>query len=354
MPTYIWAQSIVPDWTKDGYRDLNYPNERYYTGYVIERISTNVSLADELKKIEDAARISMIESIIVHIQSNAQLITERQSQQAAGQFSEQIVSTYKQQISSSTSAKTAGVEVRSYYEPSSNIGYAFAFVEKVKLGEYYKNQIDLMLQKSESILEIVDEFVKVGKKISAREKCIEGKKVLEEIEQYRTFYAVVVGLNDNVLQTEKYTAILRLTEQKMLSLEQSTRVYVTCTWNCKNYPEYEGQALVIEDLVKQSLSQQDCSIVEDSSSADFILTMTASTSQRSDGSNAYGIISYYANVQGELKNCHTDKIVSSFSILNNPHAYSAGKTDAVAVIKAFKLQSLQDVIMGAIMPKIRN
>ncbi len=354
MPISTWAQSIVPDWTMDGYRESNYPNELYYTGFVIERIAADASLADELKKIEDAARNSMAESIIVQIQSNAQLITQRTSQQSGGHFSEQIVSSYKQQISTSTNAKTAGVEVRSYYDPLSNMGYAFAFVEKARLGEYYKNQIELMLQRTASILESVDELVRVGKKIPAREKCTEGINVLEEIEQYRTLYSVVIGANDAALQTDKYMTIQRLTEQKMLALEQSTRVYVTCTWNSKDYPEYDGQAIVVEDLVKQSLSRQECSIVDDSGSADFVLTMTASTTQRSDGSDAYGIISYYANVQGVLKNCHTNKTVASFVILNDPHAYSAGKTDAVAISKAFKLQSLQNVIMNAIMPKIRN
>lgn len=249
---------------------------------------------------------------------------------------------------------TAGVEVRSYYDPSSNMGYAFAFVEKERLGEYYKNQIDLMLQRIVSIFESVDELVRVGKKIPAREKCTESMNVLKEIEQYRVLYSAVMGSNDAALQTDRYMTMLRLTEQKMLMLEQSTRIYVTCTWDGKDYPEYDGQAVVVEDLVKQSLSQQECSIVDHSDSADFVLTMTASTNQRSDGSDAYGIISYYANVRGVLKNCHTNKTVASFVILNDPHVYSAGKTDAVAISKAFKLQSLQDEIMNAIMPKIKN
>ena len=354
MPTYLSAQSIMPDWTMDGYRDLKYPNGLYYTGFVVERISADASLADELKRVEDAARSSMAESIIVHIQSNAQLITQRESQQLGSNFSEQIVSSYKQQISTSTNAKTAGVEVRSFYDPSSNMGYAFAFVEKAKLGEYYKTQIELLLQKTESILEAVDDLVGFGKKIAAKEKCTEGRLVLDEIEQFRMLYSTVAGADDVALQTDKYTSILRMTEQKILMLEQSTRVYVSCVWNDKEHPEYEGQAVVIEDLVKQSLSQKECNIVDDSDSADYVLTMTASTSQRSDGSDAYGIISYYANVQGILKNCSTDKTVASFAILNDPHAYSAGKTDAVAISKAFKLQSLQDVILNAIMPRIKN
>lgn len=354
MPIYIWAQSVVPNWTTDGYRELNFPDELYYTGYVIERIPTDASLADELKKIEDAARNSMAESIIIHIQSNTQLVTQRESKQSGDHFSEQIVSSYKQRISTSTNAKTVGVEIRSYYDPSSNMGYAFAFVKKAKLGEYYKSQIELMLQKSESMLNTADELVNVGKKIPAREKCAEGMRLLDEIEQHRTMYTVVMGANEAALQTDRYMMLLRLTEQKMLSLEQSTRVYVTCVWNCKDYPEYEGQAAVVEDLVKQSLNKQECSIVDDDYSADFILSMTASTTQRSDGSDTYGIISYYANVQGVLKNCRTNKTVSSFAILNDPHVYSAGKTEAVAVSKAFRLHSLQDVIMNAVMPKLKR
>ena len=354
LPSSIFAQSSTPEWTNDTYREVNYPAEDYYTGYVFDRISPNISLTDALRNIETAARNTLAESIVVHIQSEAKMVMQSESQQSGGKFSEQIVSTYKQQISTSTNAKTAGVEVRSYYDSSQNIGYAFAFVKKDKLGDYYKNQIDLMLQKSELIIDSVDELVAVGKKIAAREKCAEGTNVLKEAEQYRIMYSVVTGANDSAMQTGRYTALLRLVEQKMLSLEQSTRVYVSCTWNCKDYPEHEGQAVVVEDLVKQSLSRQECSIVDDSNSADFILTMTASTSQRSDGSDAYGIISYYANVQGILKNCHTNKTVASFAILNDPHVYSAGKTDTVAISKAFKSQSLQEVIINAIMPKIKN
>lgn len=355
VPVSVRAQSVLPDWTVDGYRELNYPNSQYYTGYAIERIPTNASLANELKKIEDAARNAMAESIIVQIQSDAQLVTQRESQQTDGHLSEQIVSTYKQQISTSTNAKTVGVEVRSCYDPSSNLGYAFAFVEKARLGEYYKGQITLLLQRSEAMLEAVEELVRVGKKIPAREKCDEAAEVLKEADQYRILCSAVLGADEEALQSERYRTISRRIEQKRLSLEQSTRVYVTCTWKDRNYPEYEEQAAVVEALVKQALSRQDCSIVERDDAADFVLTMTASTTQRSDGSAAaYGIISYYANVQGTLRNCHTDKTVASFAVVNDPHAYAAGKTDAAAVAKAFQSASLQQVILEAVLPKISN
>jgi hypothetical protein len=43
-----------------------------------------------------------------------------------------------------------------------------------------------------------------------------------------------------------------------------------------------------------------------------------------------------------------------FSILNDPEAYSAGRSAEDAATKAFKLPELKEKVLGKILPKIKD
>jgi hypothetical protein len=235
--------------------------------------------------------------------------------------------------------------------------YAFAAVRRADLSAFYQKQITLDLNKVESALGIAEQLTAAGKKMSAFRECSNAAKLFAGITLYQDLLAAVnAEASNEALQTERCNILQQTLAQELINLEQSTFVYVDCQYEFKGYRDeaFSDDPEIICDIVKQALSENECSVVDDEGEADYTLTLIAYTTQRSDGSGTYGIISYYANVKGSLYNHLTKKKTVDFSIINDPSVYAAGKSPEIAATKAFKLPALKQKILEKILPKIRN
>ncbi|MDR3245625.1 MAG: hypothetical protein LBT50_04260, partial [Prevotellaceae bacterium] len=235
--------------------------------------------------------------------------------------------------------------------------YAFSYVNKADLHDYYKKQINLDLNKVETAVSVSEQLVTAGKKMSAFRKCEEVKKLFNGIGLYQNLLVAVNSqVDDESLQITRSKELIQTIEQRLIDLEQSTFVYVDCQYEIKGDKNdaFSSDPGIICDIVKQALSENDCSVVDADAEADYTLTLTASTTQRSDKKGQVGIISYYANVKGTLYNRMTKKKTVDFVILNASDAYSAGKSPEDAATKAFKLPALKEKVLEKILPKIKN
>jgi hypothetical protein len=357
LPLGIFGQATMPFWTQDVYREQNYPTDEWYTGFVRDKFKAETEIGKALKALERDAQNQLAESIIVKIEGNTRVDNSSQSIQSGSKQTELITSDYRQAVQTATTATTVKNEVKSYHEPSSGTLYAFAAVRRTDLAAFYQKQINLDLNKVETALSIAEQLAAAGKKMNAFRKCDEANQLFAGITLYQDLLAAVNAYaDDNVLQTERSKALQQAVVQALINLEQSTLVYVDCQYEYKNYKDdaFSSDPGIICDIVKQALSENNCSIVDDEAKADFILTLIASTTQRSDGTGAYGIISYYANVKGTLYNRLTKKKTADFAIINDPNAYAAGKSPEIAATKAFKLPALKEKILERILPKIKN
>jgi hypothetical protein len=249
------------------------------------------------------------------------------------------------------------MEVRSFHDPADGTLYAFASVRRADLAAFYRKQINLDLNKVETALVIAEQLAAAGKKMSAFRKCSEAEKLFAGVTLYQDLLAAVnAGADEDALQTGRSRELQQTIAQALIKLEQSTFVYVDCQYEYRGYTDdaFSSDPGFICDIVKQALSENECSVVDDDTEADYALTLVAGTTQRSDGSGAHGIISYYANVKGSLYNRMTKKKTVDFSILNDPDAYAAGKSAEIAATKAFKLPELREKILEKILPKIKN
>jgi hypothetical protein len=188
-------------------------------------------------------------------------------------------------------------------------------------------------------------------------KCVAAAKLFAGITRYQDLLAAVnAGAGDDALQTERSNELQHTIAQALIDLEQSTFVYVDCQYELKNNQDdaFSSDPGILCDIIKQALSENECSVVDDDVEADYTLTLTAYTTQRTDGRGQYGIISYYANVKGSLYNRLTKKKTADFAILNDPDVYAAGRSPQDAATKAFKLPALKGKILEKILPKIKN
>jgi hypothetical protein len=357
LPAVLFGQATPPMWTQDAARERNYPASEWYTGFATDRLKAGADVGKALKALERDAQNQLSESIIVTIESNTQVENTSESYESGGKRTEQITTGYKQAVKTATTATTVKNEVKSYHDATTGKLYAFAAVRRSDLAAFYRKSVNVDLNKVETALSIAEQLVAAGKKMSARRKCAEAQKTLDGVTFFRDLLtAVDAAADEEALQTARSNELTRTVEQRLIDLEQSTFVYVNCKFEYKGHKDdaFGSDPGIICSIVKQALSENDCSVSDAVAEADYELTLTASTTQRSDGSGEFSIITYYANVKGTLYNRLTRKKTVDFSIFNDADCYSAGKSAEDAATKAFKLPALKDKVLEQVLPKIKN
>ena len=346
-----------PMWTQEIYREQNYPSRNWYTGFVRDKLKAGEEVGKALKSLERDAQNQLAESIIVTIEGNTS-VDNRSVQYESGKNREEVITTqYQQAVKTATTATTVKTEVKSYHDQSTGTLYAFAAVKRTDLAAFYTKQIDVDLNKVETAIEVSQQLVTAGKKMSAKRKIDDAKKILGGVSFNRDLLvAVNADTDESDLQTVRFNNLQRTVEQLLINLEQSTFVYMDCSYEFKGYKHdaFSSDPGIFCDILAQVLSENECSVTTNKDEADYELTIITSTTQRSDGKGEYGILSYYANVKGTLYNKLTQKKTADFSILNDPDAYSAGKTPEDAATKAFKLPELRKKVLEKILPKIKD
>ena len=354
LPSSLLAQGD-PLWVSEEYRRHTYPSESYYWGFSQDQLPMGGSLGSFLSSLEELARARLIEAIQVRINASSESVSESMSRQEGNAYHEQIRNAYRQQIETSTSAVAVGVEVMSHYNSASRTAYALAVVGRESLANYYGQRIDLLLTQVEGEWAAVAPLVEAGKKLLARERCLEALTQLEEVGAWQQLYVAVQShASEGVLQHERCEALKLRLQGDAIRLEQSTRLFLSCQWQCREFPEHKEQAEVVDQMLRAALSEHGCTWVDRPDQADFVLTLKISTSLRSDGSGPYGVISYYANAVGQLYNCHLKRVVASISLQNDPRVYAGAGSHQLALRKAFQQQALREALLAVILPKIEN
>ena len=348
----LLGQTVCPNWIDEDYRILTYPAKTHYNGFAMDRMDINEQLITALQRVENSARNKLIEQIQISIESNSRLSSSSSSVSNRSQRSEVITIDYQQDIRTTTNASAVGVEVKSHFDSNNNIIYAFAYVNKNQLAEYYTNQEEAIFKHVESELNIINNLIGSGHKINALQRCEQTQTQLNKSKDYR--YLISVISENEAAYSNQYIALSESVEKLLLSLQQSTKVFVKCVWNCEKYPQYENISDVVCGNIESLLSSNNCAIVPNILDADYILDLTLSTTQRSDGNNEYGIISYYADVYGKLINTYTDKQVVNISFIQDPRLYSAGKNDSQAISKAFSSQTLLNLLKDTVIPGLQK
>ena len=342
-----------PLWLDENQRERQYPSNTYFTGFAYGEKSPNKEVQEIIQQLKTDAQADLSKKIRLQISSKSQSTMATVNNNGRYQENESF---FNQSITQSN-AEVVGIKTESYYNPVTKMVYAFAVVKRSDLIAFYQKQINLDLNKVETTLTIAEEYLNAGKKISAFDKCEEAKKMLDALNFYRNLLIAIDGnADDNNLQIERTNKLIRTIEQALITLEQSTFVYLNCQYELKGYKNdaFSSDPGIFCDIITQALSENQCSVTDNKEEADYELTLITSTTQRSDGKGDYGIISYYANVKGSLYSRMTQKKTVEFSIFNDPDAYSVGKSAEDAASKAFKLPELKKKVLDKILLKIKD
>jgi hypothetical protein len=357
FPCTVAAQGNAPTWIDANVRNLQYPQETYYSGFAEIKITQKETKEEVLNRAKQAATGELSQKIRMVIISKKTSKDESTRYISQDIMEEQIQSQFSAIIETKSLVEITDSKLETWYDNSTHTVYAFAAVRRSDLAAFYQNQIGLELNKVETALAMAKQLAAVGKKKSAFRKCDETIKIFKEVTYFQNLLvAVNANATHEALQLEQSSKLQKELAEALSNLEQSTYVYVDCRYEYKGNDDdaFSRNPEIICNIIKQAHSKNDCSIVDDEREADYTLSLTACTTQRSDGSGEYGIISYYANVKGTLYNHLTQKKSVDFTIFNDPNAYSVGKSAQDAATKAFKLPALKEKILEEILPKIKN
>lgn len=346
MPLRILAQSDFPVWISDEYRLSQYPSNHWYTGFAVDNKADGELLISALSRVEQSAKNQLTEQIFVHIESNSQLTTDNRSYVNNQNSMDQVRIDYHEEVRTYTAASLVGVDVKTHYDSNTQQVYAFAYVERSQLINYYRNQEQAIYLQVEKEISVIEELVNAAQKITAYERSLDAISMLKQAKYYRNFLSIVE--EGEAAYSETYDRQAKYLERQLVVLKQGTQVYVSCTWTSDEYPQYEHLADLVRENVETLLIAHDCSIIDDPQQADYLVELCASTTQRGDGKNGFGMVSYYADIVGKMKNRRTGKSVANISLMRDSRLYAAGVDENQAIIKAFKLKQLMDILQEAI------
>ena len=348
----------IPAWLDGSYRELKYPANEWYCSFVEAPLEKNADVGCDLKNLELEARKQLSENIIVNISSNSYLSNASRSVESGNESSETIYREYFDEIRSTSSATIVKTDIQTWHDAKGRRIYAFACVKRKDLINYYNNKVGMELERGELMLQNVELLASVGKKVTAKEKCFELNQNLKKIDP---LFDLLIAVNDTPISEsklqERFKQLKGKVSEQLLALEHSICVYIKSEYRLSGDENdaFSSDPLLLKKILEQILSDNGCSIVSSADNADFQLELITSTSLRSKlAPNGFGVLSYYADVEGELININTRKSVSSFSFYKDPDLYSAGSSAKDAATRAFKKEALRNKIIEKILPIIIN
>ena len=335
------SQGNLPVWLDNDFRNLQYPQETYYTGF--SEITTTQGETPEraLSKAKVNAMGELSNRVRVQVSTKT---VSRKISISGSNIEEQIRSRFSSMVNTASQTEVAGSKVETYYNSSTRTAYAFAYVGRAELKNYYQNQITLYLNKVEGALQTASELAEKGYKMKARKQC---EDVIDAFAF--VFYAqdlltaIDEQANDNTLQQNRGERLRNTLIQTITDLENSIYIYVECT------ETVNGQIVVhIADRLPGMITEKGCgcNFTDLQEETDYVVRVDARLARCNDTSG-YTVFCY-ANATASVYNTRTQKTL----ILEIGEAKGGWTNKDIAIEKAF--DELANKITEKIIPMINR
>ncbi len=300
MPTMLIAQTSAPMWVDVDVRNMQYPQDTYYTGFAEVSVQ-DLSIESAAKRAQQMAIGELSDRVRVTVSSRQQAIDVSYS---GSEIEEQIRSRFISLIETASQIDVVGSKVQTYYDAYKKLYYAFAYVSREELRMYYQNQISLYLNKVEGALMIASNLASQGMKVKARQECLGVVDAFAHIAYSQDLLTAIDPFaSDAMLQQIRSERLRSRLVQTLADLENSTYVYIECE------EMVNGQSVVhIADRLPGLLTEQGCGCVftDTSDGADYVIKVSARLERCEDAPN--NIVFCYATATLSVLNTHTQKL----------------------------------------------
>lgn len=220
LAVFIFSFKInaqTPQWINYQNRYAFYPEKTYLSGFSSEINYTNLDIAELLEKCKDNAKKTLVESVKVSIKSMTVSGTENISTGLNAETYEYI----KHSSVSYSNIDVAGLKSETYYDKRKKIAYAFTYVKKTDLINYYKQKVARSLQELEQIYRFAEEAKTSGQTQRALPKLMECLPKFREIEEGQSILAAM-GVVDEISIKAKKTLELKSKVDKSINQLQNS------------------------------------------------------------------------------------------------------------------------------------
>jgi len=316
----IFCQESVPEWLSKSSRELRYPNEIYFTGFVFNFVEQDKSLQQYIENVKTEAQAELVKQIRLKIEAKTQ--SKIFSQNANGNYSESEI--FLSEATTTADAEIVGIKTETHYDKTENKIYAFAYANKYEIMGYYKSNLSMNLNQIESFVKTAKDLENNGEKAKARQQLEMAKPLFSKT---RSAQEMLVTLDGNAtpddLQQSKTELLYNTVTQLQAKLAQGVYVYVESNENL-----FGQKVDIVANKVKAELAINGCSFVNNANDADLLLNINVSTRISSQENS---IVFCYADTTVELYDNHKQKMVYSDEIAQKGGANTQDKAGRQAM-----------------------
>lgn len=142
----------VPKWINYSLRQAVYPETRYFTGFTSQYYDKDTDVIELQDVILENARARLSENIKVFVESKVS--------QETFNFNSLTREEFKKVSTSYSAIELSGLKTEVYVDNKRREVYAFAYVQKRKVSEYYSNLLDGLLVKIKQGIQLAENFSK--------------------------------------------------------------------------------------------------------------------------------------------------------------------------------------------------
>ncbi|MDL2305482.1 LPP20 family lipoprotein [Bacteroides sp. OttesenSCG-928-D19] len=343
FPACLRAQENAPVWLDSDVRNIQYPQETYYTGFAEVSAAQGESREKALSRAKQVAVGELSSRIRVMISSNK---TSIDASFGGSNIEEQIYSRFTSMVKTTSQAEVTGSKVNTYYNNTTRTGYAFAYVSRAELTSYYQKQISLWLNKVDGALQTAEQLAQKGYKMKARKECESVIDLFAQVIYAQDLLtAVDEQANDNTLQQSRSERLRNTLIQTLTDLENSIYLYIECN------EMVNGQSVVhIADRLPGLITENggECNFTDLKEEADYVIKVNARLARCNDAPD--NVVFCYANATVSVYNVYTKKTLTP-TIAETKGGWTNGNK-AKATEEAFN--ELAEKIAEKVLPMIKN
>lgn len=349
----VAARQGIPPWVDEIVRGNMYPGDEFYTGFVQSSFKSGDDVESLLEKMTLDAKRQLSESIIVSISGKSHLVNKSESISVGNINRESFSESYTEEMKSSTNTVITNSEIKSFVNRNNRMAYVLAIVNKATLESYYSNTIDVLVGKASTLYDVAVIDIDNAKFSKAKDDLIKARSFIAESIIYSELLNAVNSDSEGKGKYQDALNLARDIDQFLSSMGKGPSVFIDYSYipdPSDNPLEYGPESFL--PTLEQALSRAGFAIITDKEGANYILSVSTSTSVRSKPSNGKGLISYYANVKGSVISAKNGAIVAAFSFFRDPKLFSAGPSSSVAAERAFNREELYQRIINKIVNAI--
>lgn len=333
----LLAQNNPPHWLEQSERNSFYPYNSFVTGFTSDKVQKNNDIKQLTERLKKEAQRNLSENIRVRVQSETQ--TTDKSIRIASK--EQISSTYGSTIQTLSDLELVGIKTESYYDPKEKTVYAFAYVNRYELANYYKSNLSMSITQAKGLLQTAQDLEATAEKAKARQQCEAAKPVLDKMRYFQDMLAAIdPNITTEDLQQAQTEDLYNTLAQMQARLAQAVNIYV------ESHEDLFGTRVdIVANKLKAELAVNGCSFTDNLKEADFQLKINASCRK--------------FNTVDEIVFCYADVNVVLIKMRNNKTIYQdliSEKDGHLSEKEAARsaLQSVSLKISKNILPWVKN